>query len=57
MTLIELAVIAILITLLCGVLIFFWLIYQIMKYIDNIEMYGGGDLIGVSEKDDEEKIL
>jgi hypothetical protein len=45
MTLIELAVIAILITLLCGVLVFFWLLYQIMKYIDNIEMYGGGDTI------------
>ena len=49
MTLIELLVLTILITLLCGVLLFFYTLYQVMVYIDKIELYNGGDIIGIGD--------
>lgn len=28
---------------------FFYTIYQVMNYIENIEMYNGGDIIGIGD--------
>lgn len=49
MTTIEYLVLAILILATIGLGAFFYALYQVMNYIENIEMYNGGDIIGVGD--------
>lgn len=53
MTAIEVLVGVVLVLVISGLVLFYMTLYQILKHIDNIEMFDGGDIIGIGDTADE----
>ena len=53
MTAIEVLVGVVLVLVISGLVLFYMTLYQILKHIDNIEMFDGGDIIGIGNTTDE----
>ena len=49
MTIIEILIAIALLLIIFGLVVFYTVVYQVIKYTDNIEMYDGGDLIGIGD--------
>ena len=52
MTIIEILIAIALLLIIFGLVVFYTVIYQVIKYTDNLDMYDGGDIIGIGDNDD-----
>ena len=52
MTIIEILIAIALLLIIFGLVVFYTVVYQVIKYTDNLEMYDGGDIIGIGDTTD-----
>ena len=49
MTIIEILIAIALLLIIFGLVVFYTVVYQVIKYTDNIEINDGGDIIGIGD--------